>query len=65
MTTPVVSLMPGFAALWPKKPSGNPPRVEDELSNIVADLVRSFPEINRLPDQVAVFMTMYWQSKVR
>jgi hypothetical protein len=64
VTAPVVCLMPNFAALWPKKASGSPPRVEDELSNIVADLVRSFPEINKLPDQVAVFMTMYWQVKV-
>ncbi|ETS77957.1 hypothetical protein PFICI_10019 [Pestalotiopsis fici W106-1] len=36
----------------------------DEVSNVVADLVRSYPEIESLPKQVAVFYIMGLLSKV-
>ncbi|KAM0327089.1 hypothetical protein ACHAQA_006216 [Verticillium albo-atrum] len=33
-------------------------RTEDDISNVVADIVRSYPEIETLPKQVAVFWNM-------
>ncbi|KAK2775859.1 trichothecene efflux pump [Colletotrichum kahawae] len=33
-------------------------RSEDEISNVVADVVRTYPEIETLPKQVAVFQNM-------
>ncbi|EEY17105.1 conserved hypothetical protein [Verticillium alfalfae VaMs.102] len=37
---------------------------EDDISNVVADIVRSYPEIETLPKQVAVFWNMALLLKV-
>ncbi|KAM0517268.1 hypothetical protein ACHAPS_008235 [Verticillium nonalfalfae] len=64
-TTPSSGLLITSREPWETAPkNAQSTSTEDDISNVVADIVRSYPEIETLPKQVAVFWNMALLLKV-